>query len=384
MAVYITMFLAAECFAFIAMYIVKNIEKINVLIGEKKVHVKSLQYQIFTFLAIIPLFLVAALRYKVGTDYTVYSTLQIPELLRGVDYKLKNEYLYQYLIKIGMSMGDVQWVFVLTHAVLLFFIWQAFRNSSLDLRFSIFLFIFGASFNTSLNIMRQSIATAVFLFAIKYIIERKLVKYLCMMIIAFLFHKTAVAFIPMYFLPKIKIPPVYGPIIVVVSYLGSGILRKMLIGLSTTFNLYTNYFNSAFDNNNTQWDFIFFNLTFLVIAVAIHSYYPEDDLAAFEKYTRISPEKINIYSTFFYNLALFTTIICSLTMIIPNSTRIIFMFSIGQTLYMPYLLSKVKSTRMRFLLYIVLILLYLAYFYRLIIMRNLGETLPYHFIGGSL
>lgn len=382
MVVYIMMFLASECFAFLSVYLVKQKDKVRIMLGNKKISLKSLLSRVCLFLSIMPFFIVAAARYKVGTDYTVYSTLQIPQLMQGVDYKVKYEYLYQWIIKTGMSMGDVQWVFVLTHAALLFFVWRAFRNTSVDLRLSIFLFMFGASFNTSLNIMRQSIATAVFLFSIRYIVERKFFKYLGIMVIAFLFHKTAVGFIPMYFLPKLKIPYTYGPAIVVLSYLSSSILRKILVGLSTMFNLYTNYFNSPFDNNNTQWDFIFFNMLFLLLAVVIHTYHKEDNVQEFKKFTQINTANIETYAQFLYNLELFTAVICALTTIIPNSTRIIFMFSIGQTLYIPFLLSKVSSKKEKLIFYLIIVSLYILYFFRLIIMRNLGETLPYQFIGG--
>lgn len=54
-----------------------------------------------------------------------------------------------------------------------------------------------------MNIVRQCISVAIFLFAIDFLIERKPVKYIFLIILATLFHNMSVVLIFLYFLPKI-------------------------------------------------------------------------------------------------------------------------------------------------------------------------------------
>lgn len=59
-------------------------------------------------------------------------------------------------------------------------------------------------FNISIFILRQFIAIAICLFSINSIMEKKQIKFLVLIFIAFLFHRTAIVFIPVYYLYWIK------------------------------------------------------------------------------------------------------------------------------------------------------------------------------------
>ena len=54
-------------------------------------------------------------------------------------------------------------------------------------------------------VLRQNVAIAICLYAIPYIIDRKLWKFLFVVCIAFLFHKTAFVFIGLYFIYPLKL-----------------------------------------------------------------------------------------------------------------------------------------------------------------------------------
>lgn len=53
-----------------------------------------------------------------------------------------------------------------------------------------------------MNIMRQCISVAIFLFAIDYLIERKFMKYCCLIFLASLFQSVSIILLLVYFLPK--------------------------------------------------------------------------------------------------------------------------------------------------------------------------------------
>lgn len=55
-------------------------------------------------------------------------------------------------------------------------------------------------YNITLNILRQSIAVAIIIYSLKYAEEKKLIKFIVGVIIAMLFHSTAIIALPIYFI----------------------------------------------------------------------------------------------------------------------------------------------------------------------------------------
>lgn len=380
MTVYITMFIISEIFAAVSMYFNIRTNANSILVDKKLIDIKMFWARLFLWLAAVPFFVVAAARYRVGTDYSVYLDLQIPQILRGVDYKLKYEYLYQILIKFGVSLGNTQWVFILTHLILLFFVWLSLKKLSIDYRFSIFIFMFGAFYNVSLNTMRQFIGIAIFMYAIKFILQRDLLKYVALIIVAFMFHKTSILFLPLYWLPLLKIDEVMGVIVIILSTALSEVIRKIMIKLTSMVGIYTNYFNSQFDSNHKQWDFIIVNVAILVLIIFIKKFLIEKNSdKKVEKIFKNAQEE-KIFNHLMSSLQILTATICALSSIIPNSTRIIFMFAVGQIFYLPYLVSKIKNSNVRLIVILLIVVIYMIAFGRLILIKNIGETLPYNFI----
>lgn len=379
MLIYLLMFIAAEIFAFSAEHKKYHSALAN-LSGDVDLPASQRQASMLLWLSAVPFLLIAALRYRVGTDYTTYVEIQIPQLLRGVDYRLKYEYLYQALIKFGMAVGGYQVVFFLTHLVLLFFVWKSFKNLSTDYFISIFIFMFGCYFNLSLNIMRQFIAMAVFLFAIKYIVQKQPIRYFGTMIVGFLFHKTAAIFLPLYLLGKIKVKERVSLILVLVIGIFSSQIRQLLVWITNMTGIYASYFDSRYDVSDQQWNLILFNLAILIVYSYMHRFLIGKTPEYVYDRTIITPENEEIFNNVLYNLQVVAALAAVLSSVIPNSTRIIFMFSIGQILYIPYLLQRVKDVKTRNWISFGLMLMYIVIFARLIWMNNLGATLPYHFI----
>lgn len=383
MSVYLATFLVSEIFAFLYVFFGKQTTEIKVFKGNREIGIKSLFANIIFFVSAIPFIVIAGLRYNVGTDYQVYSKFQIPMLLKGADYKLEYEYFYQFVIKLGMRLGDEQTVFMITHVLLIYFFWKTLRHYSIDLRWSIFIFVFGCFFNSSLNIMRQFIAISIFLYSTKYIEEKNLKKYLISIACAFMFHKTAIIYLPLYFINKISVKKIMGPFLVVLCYVLSNPIRLVLVKVTSILGFYANYFNSQFDINDTQWDFTLVNLLLLCLAIYAEMYGSNENLINKARiFTRFKLKNISLVDNIFYNLQFIASVVSALSSVIPNSTRIIFMFSIGQIIYIPWLLNKISDKRIAILLKIIVVFLYIFFFYRVILEKNIGETLPYQFIGG--
>ncbi|MFR5004095.1 MAG: EpsG family protein [Thomasclavelia ramosa] len=383
MNVYLGMFIIAEIFAFMSYYLKGNEVNRNVILFQNKkirINQRGIWCVWLSLLSFLPFFLVASLRYNVGTDYIVYSRLQIPQVMDGI-YK-KVEFLYRYVIKIGMSFGDKQWVFVITHFIILLFLFLHVKRYSKDFRWSIFVFMFGAFFNVSLNIMRQFIAISIFVYATKYICKREFWKYEFWIMIAVLFHKTALIYIPIYFLPRLKIKKWIYPCIVLFCAVFSKTIRRGIIWLTSVFGVYESYFNSQFDTNNLQWDFFAFNT--IVLLIIFYVEYSNENYSwskVRQNLTlRESESEEKNYEYFIFQMQIATTLVSVLSAIIPNSTRIIFMFSIFQITYIPIIIRKISKKYDYILVTISFWVLYIITFYRLVVVRNIGETLIYQSI----
>lgn len=380
MTVYLIMFFLAALTGIISTYFSQNQISESLILEKRYIDINTLFSRIFLWISALPFLYVAGARYRVGTDYDVYLNLQIPQLLRGVDYKLEYEYLYQLLIKFGVSLGNTQWVFILTHVVFLFFLWKSIQDLSTNKAMSIFIFMFGSFYNLSLNTMRQFIAMAVFMYALKHIFNRNFIKYFLWITVAFMFHKTAILFLPLYFLPRLKINDYLGVALVPLSMVLSEIIRKIIVKLTSVIGIYSSYFSGQFDVHVIQWVFLLFNMCILCLIIAMRKFLDNTNSEDVFRNTIITVKNRGVFETTLFNLQLLATIISAISSIIPNSTRIIFMFSIGQIIYVPYLLSKLKNKNTRNILTVVICLIYIIMFVQIIVRRNMGQTLPYNFI----
>lgn len=332
----------------------------------------------FFYLSALPFLVVASMRYYVGTDYGTYLRLQIPEVLYGIYDRV--ELLYRYVIKLGDAMGNYQWIFVLTHLLILFFLWKHLKEYSIDIRWSVFVFMFGAMFNISLNLMRQYIAIAICMYGMRYIYKHQMLKYVICVTIGCLFHVSVIVFLIFYFAEWIRFPK-WAPFFVTLACpLLLNLLRRLLVLFTTFTGIYSSYINdSRFDLRGTQWDFVLLELCIsILIFLCLSS----------EKKIKLNQNKSDCLSEQdFYTqgnicalMQMFTLISASASSIIPNSTRIIMMFAVGQVIYIPFVLEQHKGKKSYFYYAVLFIIVYIVLFYRIIVYRNIGETLPYFFI----
>lgn len=155
--------------------------------------------------------LVSALRASsIGIDTDGYVVLfnQIK------DFGLRDSFLYLSFEKgyvvlnylIGAVLGNVQWLLAVVSLVIsLAFALYIYRYSE-NVVVSTFLYIV-LIFSATMNISRQYLAIAFIIFALKYVYDKKIIPTILLIIIASLFHYSALLFIPISILatPKIRI-----------------------------------------------------------------------------------------------------------------------------------------------------------------------------------
>jgi len=158
------------------------------------------------FLALIIIALVVGFRYYVGDDWEGYKYYF--QMFKNSPYisfgnqqmELGFFYINKIISKIGLTY---QWMFF----TMAFISWYFYFKSVPKQILSLFIFFLFADeyFFWSMNGVRQFVAMGIFLFSIKFIIERNFKVYLLLIIFASLFHYSILFVAPVYFIPFQKL-----------------------------------------------------------------------------------------------------------------------------------------------------------------------------------
>jgi hypothetical protein len=163
--------------------------------------------QIFA-IGIIFLLIISAIRYGIG-DYFTY--FHVYNLLPSTFNSLSSKYFYGFepgysllciLCKlIGLNFSG----FIIIHSILLFVFHTFFiKKYSKSILFSLFLLFSGYYLMYILGVLRQGIAMVFFLFAyLKYLSDKNYIKYIIFILLATLFHGTALFFLIIPIISKI-------------------------------------------------------------------------------------------------------------------------------------------------------------------------------------
>lgn len=201
-------------------------------------------------LIFIILILFSGFRYKIGADFTSY--LKIFELAKNnpTHYEvIRLEKGYYFLQKFIISInGTQQLIFLIMSILSNFFIYIFIKRNSKNILLSIFIFfMIGAYYSFGFNGIRQYLAISIFLYSFKFIENKNFKKYLLMIFIGSLFHKTILFCLPLYFILNFKFKFLQKAVLIFISLLLTLYLNKILIilkyghYLSKTYYVTTSY-----------------------------------------------------------------------------------------------------------------------------------------------
>jgi hypothetical protein len=172
---------------------------------EIRVNLKENQKKIMRIILFVIMVIQVGLRWETGTDWPPYlsnfnATAELTDAL--VSITIGFEPGYAFFVLFVRKITDSYSVFLFLHALIYyFFIFKAFKILT-PYYFVTFMFFYA----TNLGVMgsnRQLIALAICLFALKYIItEKNAIKFFSLVLLAFLFHTTALIFTVFYFFNK--------------------------------------------------------------------------------------------------------------------------------------------------------------------------------------
>ncbi|TXD97486.1 EpsG family protein [Psychrobacter frigidicola] len=181
------------------------------------------------WLPLIVLALFAGIRsYYVGTDSPGYVRSFINPLDIG-EFKFRDdvEVGYQLLQYSILSLTrNYFWLFFITGLIVVYCYLKMIKKYSVNYLLSVFLFITLGTYIFFFNGLRQGLAMAIFVLATPYLLEKRIIPYVLISLLASLFHVSALFMIPFYLLSTIKIKMIYK---VLISFFGSLVSSSFLV-----------------------------------------------------------------------------------------------------------------------------------------------------------
>lgn len=149
------------------------------------------------------LFVVSALRFRTGNDYEMYIDKFHDAYY---DYFVVTEPGFNLIVKGVYILFNGEWyliVFALFACLTMIMFLKAMYDLSKDFLMTFFLFMALGFYYQSLNTVRYYLALAIVFYSMKYVLSKKYVRFIIAVLIACMFHKTALIVIPLYILANV-------------------------------------------------------------------------------------------------------------------------------------------------------------------------------------
>lgn len=259
---------------------------------------------------------------------------------------------------IGMDFSTFLFV---SSLVILFFLFAGLRNYldnalSMMVALSIYYFEF---FFTSMNVFRQMFAVAIFFYAVNYLIDKQVKKYIIFIFLASTFHFSALmtlAFIPISYFERgrNRNKQLYYYLFLLLF------LTIGPVGLIFVNNLFSLGYNLEFQQFGIGFFKDYFIPMLLIFFVKL-------------KRRKMETKELRVLENLFLMVIPIRVLGYSSTTI----SRLSFYPSIIQVILVPLILSKVQSKKTKYVTSVLIVILYAAIYF--VVKRNSGEVFPFAF-----
>lgn len=247
--------------------------------------------------------------------FHLFDNFKLGEILNMNRFE-KGYILYNYII--CLFINNYYLYLCITSAISLSGFYYFIKNNSKDYFMSLLIFITCSFFSMNFYLLRSTLALSIWLFSIKSIKEKNFWKYLCLTILAGLFHKTIFIFIPLYFLLNINYN-YYKLLIFNVFCILLFIFRKIIV--KSLISAFYNYYDGI--NTSGGYNFLIL-LVFLVSLILYH------------KKRLIDQDKNN---NFYINMILFSIPFQIMSISFGSINRIVRYFLVSLIILLPSLLK---------------------------------------------
>ena len=357
MYVYIIAIALSMVFAYYA-YNVKGIKQL------------SGTYCTLCVLTFLPMTFVSVFRYEVGTDWSIYREY-FHMINQGRDKF--NEPLFNLLNRVVYLFTKHSWaLFAVCALIICYFTFRAFMEQSINPAYSILIFVISGDYFNSQNQIRQAIAMAIFLYAMKYIKSRELKKYFVWIVIAGLTHASAFIYLPIYFLYGKKINAKLLGAIYAGTVLFLPVLNKVMVFIVSK-TRYNWYFDSVY-NMNEFYKLGFLVTSFYLVVLLFYYYYGQKHWKSkLGENAECEDYEFNLMTYMYYFAA--TSVLFSTA--IPQMIRITTTFSIVTPLLFPRLIARENKRNRRIVLYVLVTSVFFVKLLYDILHNGWYDAIPY-------
>lgn len=306
---------------------------------------------IFLFCACIILWFFAAFRGDFTKDYfTYYWGFNNNINISYIDI-LKNDrdFLFWIVTKpFSMITTNALGAFVFITGVTMLCYYKVIKNESVDYYLTLILFVSIDNYVVSFNLMRNCLAVALCAWAFQFIWERKIWRYILVIIVAAMIHRSALIMLPMYWVLQIDFRKKKYFILLIISFF------LMWIGMTYTKNIalwgqqiigmdYLSYDDYGLDEGTLGSALKTIGL-FAIIIVLFYKI-----------------EFNNVKERILFNSAAICCYLQILASQVLMMQRIAYYFSFSYILLLPLLISRINDKRIRILIKISFILFLFIY-----------------------
>lgn len=316
--------------------------------------------KIAMFLSFFPIFLITMLREGIGTDYYSYI-----DILDGLKYDIpalygwrKPEPLFVALCKIIIGLGiNYQWLFIIVAFIYCYIVVYVIYSISPTPLMSIFLLFGSTIYFASLNELRQHLACALLLLAVKFACEKKTICFLITVFLASLIHTSCFLFIFVYLFNFIRITPKKAIGIISLFVVGLNIVVEIIYVLlnNTTYGVYL--------SRDVESVGIMGVGIQIIILIVVSLLYQDN-----AKYRML------------YTTNLVCVALTFLQNVVPLVYRAKWMFYYPSILLLPMAISKIRDTKLRWLSNLMVIVCFTIYSYITIVVNKGHGVYPYNWI----
>ena len=310
---------------------------------------------------------IPGLRVGVGTDY--YNYVEWFDQINFYKFTYVNSAFTILIKSLKLFCDNPQSMFFASAVIICVLIWKFIKQNSHYVELTFFLFTSSYLYFSTFNIMRQWIAISIFLYSVKYIYARSMFQYIMTMLLASMFHITAIMLIPLYWLSHMKIRwmILFLSCVCIILYNIAHIIELILpfTPLSELSQAkYLAYVNGALaDSGGGGYAYLCISIFCAIFLIIQRKQYRA-------KYSRQ------------YSYHLFFVLLCLiLSLFAPQNVFYVRM----QLYFMPFVivclsnLVAFTSRDVRLVYYFILIILFSMYLYKCLSF-NAGEVVPYAFV----
>lgn len=295
--------------------------------------------------------------YTVGTDsisYTEAYRFEYNPYYYGFNSNI--EYGYQFFDYFILNFSyNYFWLFLLTSILIVPLYMVTIKKLSINYYYSVFIYITFGIYTFFFNGLRQGIAMSICFFCFPYLVEKRWILYFVFVVIASMFHISALVMLPMYYLVNSKFKLEYK---VFGCFIISMLASQILIGYLAEGNIRYEHYTEEAEKTGGYITLLFYTLIGVLVFVLGKKYRNFD--IRFNKFEQI--------------------LLCGLALVVPVSLlgtdpsgpqRVLYYFVCVVIFLIPYILRGIKSA------YFNVLFIFLSIVYFLLITMRFSNLYPY-------